>query len=103
MDAHNTTIPIKGDTPYFQGHVASPGVAVVDRIAVPAEQRRKGVGGGLYRAWEAALPPGVAFVHLWACSTAVPFWRSMGFVEDRVMPTGDGPVGMGKTLGEAIA
>lgn len=102
MDARNTTIPVKGGAPYFQGHVASPGVAVVDRIVVPADQRRRGIGGGLYRSWEAGLPRGVTFIHLWACASAVPFWRSMGFAEDRPEATGDGPVGMGKTLDRMV-
>lgn len=102
MDIHNTTIHVRADVPHFQGHVTSPGVAVVDRISVPADQRRRGIGGGLYRSWERGLPAGVTFIHLWACKAAVPFWRSMGFIEDGIMPTTTGPVGMGKTLGGSI-
>lgn len=53
--------------------------AVVDLLRIPDRSRRRGLGGRVYRMWEATLPDGM-LVELFAVDMeASAFWRSLGF------------------------
>jgi hypothetical protein len=60
--------------------------AWIDNFTVPSGKRRQGLGRAAYERWEAALPPQVKAVRLYAADTGSgrsnDFWDALGFEYD---------------------